>query len=439
MLRIILTTVIFHCLVLVGLDGGIGKAYAGTPDKAGNNAEIYLISITPNSVLAGSYPEISGFVQDTSNSKNGKNYKAVFDVMAVVTAPNKSQKSLVWHNVSFSSGQKKFYRYANNFDNKQAGTYQVLYSVYNSDRTHRYASLSKSFTINEPVATAKPLPPSETTTKQPEAEKNDLQQKNTIKTAANEPLATADPLPPPGTATKQPEAAKNDQQQKTAAKTTANTTAAKTTVSFKTWYNTWEKTVGIAPDEWSATSNAVFMAGPAVNVEFSNNVFLGGSFLFATSDFELTQSDIMIKNSNRKDLDLMAGYMFTPRFGAFLGYTYMTADTTIEAPIGTLDSKSDSVWNGPGVGILGNIPVNKTITLYGSLSFMSLKASSTSTAGSGSYNTDGVSVEIGALFALSPQSTINMGYKYWEFSGDIDGVFFGDKISGFTAGFNYMF
>jgi hypothetical protein len=395
MLRIILTTVILPCLVLVGLDGGIGKAYAGTPDKSGNNAEIYSISITPNSVLAGTYPEITGFVQNTSNSKNGKNGEAVFDVMAVVTAPNKSQKSLVWHNVSFSSGQKKLYRYANNYDNKQVGTYQVLYSVYSSDRTHLYASLSKSFTVNEPLATAAPILSSATET-----------------------------------TTKQPEAVKNDQQQKK---------ATKTTVSLKTWYNTWEKTVGTAPNEWSATSNAVFMVGPAVNVEFANNVFLGGSLLFATSDFELTQSDIMMKFSNRKDLDLMAGYMFTPRFGAFLGYRYITADTTLESPIGTLVSKSDSEWKGPRVGILGNIPINKTIALYGSLSYMSLKATSTSSAGSGSYNTDGGSIEIGASFAVSPQSSINVGYKYEEFSGDIDGVYNADKFSGFTAGFNYTF
>lgn len=159
LLRVIVTTVLLLFFILVVFHGGTEEAYAGTPDKVGNNAEIFSVSITPNSVPAGTYPEISGFVRNTSSSKNGKNGKAIFDVTALITAPNGSQKNLLWHNVSFSGGQKKFYTYANNYDNNQVGTYRVVYSVYNSGRTHLYTSLSKSFTITNHLITSKPVQP----------------------------------------------------------------------------------------------------------------------------------------------------------------------------------------------------------------------------------------------------------------------------------------
>jgi hypothetical protein len=171
--RTVITALILQTLVLAGSCWSSKNACAGTPDKAGNNAEIFSISITPNSVPAGTYPEISGFVRNTSSSKNGKNGKAVFDVMAVITAPNKSPKSLVWHNVSFSSGQKKFYAFVNNYDNNQVGTYQIVYSVYNSGRTHRYASLSKSFTVTNLMITSKQVPSSGKTNKAPQETKTD--------------------------------------------------------------------------------------------------------------------------------------------------------------------------------------------------------------------------------------------------------------------------
>jgi hypothetical protein len=177
LLRIISTAVVLHCLFLAASNGDMEDAYAGTPDKLGNNAEVFSISITPNSVPAGTYPEISGFVRNTSNSRNGKDGKAFFDVMAVITFPNGSQKSLVWHDVSFSAQQKKFYTFVNNYEISQAGTYKVAYFVYNSGRTYRYASLAKSFTVFKPAVTSKPGLPIEKASKSPEAANAGLLQK----------------------------------------------------------------------------------------------------------------------------------------------------------------------------------------------------------------------------------------------------------------------
>ncbi len=141
---------------------GTEVAFAGTPDSFGNNAEIFSVTITPNSVPVGTYPEVVGFVRNTSSSKNGNNGNAVFDVIAVITLPNGSQKRLLWNDVHFTPDQRKSYKYSNNYDSNQVGTYTAEYFVYNRNRTHLYTSLSKSFTVYKQEETTKPIQPSET-------------------------------------------------------------------------------------------------------------------------------------------------------------------------------------------------------------------------------------------------------------------------------------
>lgn len=161
LLRLIAAVLLLQCLLIAG-PGWIEGAYGGTPDRSGNNAEIYSITITPDTVPAGTYPEITGFVWNTSRSKNGKNRKAVFDVLTVITSPTGTTKRLLWHDVRFTADQRKLYKYVNNYDTNLIGTYRVEYFVYNSGRTHLYASFSKSFTVHAPAVTSKPQPPEET-------------------------------------------------------------------------------------------------------------------------------------------------------------------------------------------------------------------------------------------------------------------------------------
>ena len=182
----------------------------------------------------------------------------------------------------------------------------------------------------------------------------------------------------------------------------------KTTLGVKTWLSAWEESESTN----SVQYDAVLMIGPAVDVEFENKMFLKGSFLFAVSDYEdsyfSAPSNGMLKISDRKDLDLMAGYMFTPQFGAFAGYKSITAEYIDEWPIGTVIDTMDIKINGPGIGVLGSFPVNETVTLYGSLGWMLLDIEYSWAGGSVSDDMDGPSIEIGAAFAVSPHSVINV-------------------------------
>lgn len=216
----------------------------------------------------------------------------------------------------------------------------------------------------------------------------------------------------------------------------------KTTLGVKAWISSWEDKNATGTQKY----NSIAMIGPAVEVKFENNMFLKGALLFGTVDHEYSYFVSPADNeqntiSSRKDLDLVAGYMITPRLGAFVGYKSRTADFTFESPIGTVVLMSDIKIKGPGIGILGNIPISETVALYGSLSWMVLDTEATWAGGSSSEESDGPSAEIGVAFNTSPQTAINVGYKYEKFSGSYsDGSgSFDEMLAGVTVGFNYRF
>jgi hypothetical protein len=210
----------------------------------------------------------------------------------------------------------------------------------------------------------------------------------------------------------------------------------KVSVSLKGWYNSWEEeddTTGQTFDFGSA-----LLVGPAINVKFGNGVFLGGSFMKSTSDYESTNV-IFIGDTltiERQDVDLTAGYMFNPYFGAFIGYKSIEGDATLSmggssADLGTLK------LTGPGVGIMGNYAFNEMIALYGSLAFMKIDYEF-EPAGGGTTDTDdltGASFEIGLAFAFTQNFSGNIGIKSQSFSGD----FYTDTFTGPTFGLTYTF
>jgi hypothetical protein len=156
LLRKNLSVFILLTIYVAFFDQGGGNAYAGTPDASNNNAEIVSITITPNSTPAGTYPEISCQVRNTSSLKNGDSGKATFDVKAVITAPNGSKKSLLWREVKFIANQNKLYVYTKDYDISLTGSYTVSYYV--SNKTHLYTLLSKKFEVLGPTVKMKPVP-----------------------------------------------------------------------------------------------------------------------------------------------------------------------------------------------------------------------------------------------------------------------------------------
>jgi hypothetical protein len=221
----------------------------------------------------------------------------------------------------------------------------------------------------------------------------------------------------------------------------------KVTVSLKAWSNDWEEEASYA-DGTSETFDigSAIMVGPALNVRFDNNMFAGVTYLATTSDYEFQNSNIPPDTIgiDRKDLDLTVGYMFTPRFGMFIGYKSIDASATFTAPPPVADA-FDLTLKGPGIGILGNIPLTNSVALYGNLALMSIKEKFefSAAAGGGSSSSDmvGASTEVGVAVAFSEAFSGNLGIKFQSFAGEEDE--FGDQytetFSGLTLGLNYTF
>ena len=218
----------------------------------------------------------------------------------------------------------------------------------------------------------------------------------------------------------------------------------KVTVGIKAWANSWEEKVeynGGGSDTWDNGSS--LMIGPSVNLRFENNMFLGAAYLVSTSDYESNDwifvGDTM--SFDRKDLDLTLGYMITPKFGVFAGYKSIESDATYKYPPLSIDQKIGT-WTlkGPGIGILGNIPLSESFALYGNLAIMSIKQKISTELGSSSSDSAGASFEIGAAFAFSDALSANIGIKSQSFSGDDEfGDTYTDTFTGVTFGVNYTF
>lgn len=216
----------------------------------------------------------------------------------------------------------------------------------------------------------------------------------------------------------------------------------KVSLGLKAWHNKFEEET----DGQTIDFGSSLMLGPSLNVRFSNNWFVGASYLVTTKDYE-TEDFVFVGDElsiSRDDLDLVAGYMFTPNFGAFFGYKSITADASYTFTSMGINDVDLLSWEltGPGIGVLGKIPLSDVVALYGNLAFMWMDSTVTFTDGSPSESEDlaGASVEAGVAFSFAERMSANIGVKAQSFSGDDDaGVETTDSFSGLTFGANYTF
>ncbi len=195
-------------------------------------------------------------------------------------------------------------------------------------------------------------------------------------------------------------------------------------VGLKAWVNSWD--IELKNYNIQDTSDPMIMIGPIVSIK-KGKLFGGLSYLVSINDYEWGGDE----SSDRTDLDLIAGYMFIPRLGVFIGYKQLASDWS---------SYGTYRLVGPGFGVTGNYPVpnRKNIVLYGSLSYMFLDFEWNDNpliGGSFSSDADGASIELGAAYIISANLNASIGFKYQSF--DIAGD--QHTFSGLTFGANYRF
>jgi opacity protein-like surface antigen len=172
------------------------------------------------------------------------------------------------------------------------------------------------------------------------------------------------------------------------------------TAGVKTWMNNWKRE---AASVGSETSNYAMLIGPAIEVEFSNHVFVEGSYMMSASNYKFSSGDFIDREFKRNDLDLAVGYMLTHHIGLFAGYR----DSRFEEK--DVDVK-ESV-TGPLAGIRASAPLDEAFSIYGKLTYL-LTTFKSSEEGMGSEKAPGWVAEVGAKYAFNKQFAGSLGYKF---------------------------
>ncbi len=206
-------------------------------------------------------------------------------------------------------------------------------------------------------------------------------------------------------------------------------------VGVKAWFNSWELEYGGG----SETTDPALMIGPSVSINY-DRFFGGASLLFTPGEYEWSFPGGYSEKADRTDLDLIAGYMFHPRVGGFVGYKYLSADMSWEDPVDSGDYGT-IILSGPGFGVTVNIPVIYDIVIFGSFSYMFLDFEWELPAGLGTLTTDasGASVELGAAYIISSSWNASIGIKSQSFFGEIGVDDLTVGFAGLTLGANYRF
>lgn len=208
-------------------------------------------------------------------------------------------------------------------------------------------------------------------------------------------------------------------------------------VGVKAWFNSWELEYGGS----SETTDPTLMVGPIISIKH-DRLFGGATLLFTPDEYEWSYPGGYSVQADRTDLDLIAGYMFHPRVGCFVGYRYLSSDLSWEDPIDSGDYGT-IILSGPFLGVTANIPVIYNIVIFGSFSYMFLdfEWEMPSAFGGSTYSSDaaGVSIELGAAYIISSNWNVSIGYKSQSFKGDIDVDDLTLGFTGLTFGANYRF
>ncbi|HSQ78164.1 MAG TPA: outer membrane beta-barrel protein [Nitrospirota bacterium] len=190
-------------------------------------------------------------------------------------------------------------------------------------------------------------------------------------------------------------------------------------VGVKFWFNDWTHDVPGA----SITSDTTALFGPTIEVKFPNQVFVEGSYLVSTSDYDFPDDT----RFDRQDLELAIGYMIVPGFGVLAGYKNSSFKERAGFDVGL----EDKVY-GPLIGVIGIAEVNPYFSFYGKFDYLFTKFKETVAGSAFEEDNPGWIFEVGVKFGFTREVFGNIGYKYETNEGNDSNV--RDTFSGLTLG-----
>ncbi len=204
----------------------------------------------------------------------------------------------------------------------------------------------------------------------------------------------------------------------------------------KAWYNKMQHREPLK--DLDVTSDPTFLLGPVVEVKIAHHFFVEAAYFATTSDYRMSDALRSIK-ADRSDIDLAAGYLFTPHVGIYIGYLQIDQRfTTTESATGIAES-SKTKLTGAVFGVRGDIPVTETFGIYGNASYLDTKVKVTEPDPLLSVSEDapGMIFELGVKAEMMKHLSAMLGYKYETTKGDRTST--KDTFSGFTLAAMYEF
>ncbi len=189
-------------------------------------------------------------------------------------------------------------------------------------------------------------------------------------------------------------------------------------VGLKMWFNDWTHDVPGFP---STTSDTTTLFGPTIEAKFPNHVFVEGSFLVSTYDYDFSDGT----RFDRQDLELKIGYMIVPEFGVLTGYK----NSSMKERAGP-DSGLQDTLSGPLIGIIGIARFDEYLSFYLKLDYLFTRFEETGAGPSFSEGSPGWIFDIGVKFAFTRQFSGTLGYKYETNEGNDTNI--QDSFSGLT-------
>jgi len=219
----------------------------------------------------------------------------------------------------------------------------------------------------------------------------------------------------------------------------------KVSLGVKYAHSDWQLKLSSPGGDKSFSPGAAELIGPSIGLKFSSNVFISGTVWMPATDYNIDffpgTPSTGHATASRTDTDLIAGYMFIPELGVYVGYKSVDIKFNSDANEGT----GTGAIKGPGVGIVGRVPLSKSVAFYGNAGWLKMKSSvsgamATQSIGSVS-DYKGLNAEGGLLFIFGPHASANWAYKLQSISGT-DGateIKYTQDFKGVTLGFTYAF
>jgi hypothetical protein len=218
------------------------------------------------------------------------------------------------------------------------------------------------------------------------------------------------------------------------------------------WYN-WHVPVMRIDGMDTPHNSSALMVGPTIKAQYKD-LYCGVTYLISTHDYQLANTSVPIgvyqtnatSSASRQDIDVVIGYMLTPRLSLQAGYKgiFFDDDLTLVANGTSYNAKHNEMFNMGAVGAGVNIPIGTNViwVLNGNALLGTFHNDISYPAGLGylndfnkNYTAWGLSADTSVTYTFFNNLSANIGLKFQYIKAVSDE----SNSLGPTFGLNYQF